>query len=134
MRLAVASYRNRSGRGGIATGLAVALVLMLTPCCEIFAALHAGGTAAGEAHSHSTSGDQHSPLPSGENCAPWFEQAFVPASDAVLPPVARAGVDDLAWPAVLAPFVTAPRLGSVVPRAGAPPLRPRYLLTQRFLL
>jgi len=132
MKRVVASFRNRNGRGGIATGLAVALVLMLTPCCEIFAALHAGGTAAGEAHSHSTSGDQHSPLPSGENCAPWFEQAFVPANDAASPPVSRIGVDDLAWPAAWP--VAQSRPGNVAPHAGAPPLRPRYLLTQRFLL
>ncbi len=132
MNLALASYRNRDSRGGIVAGLAVALVLMLTPCCEIFAALHDGGRAAGETHSHSSSGDQHSPP--GENCAPWFEQAFVPANDAVLLSTLGAGVDYLAWPAALALFVTASRLGKVVPHAGAPPQRSLYLLTQRFLL
>jgi hypothetical protein len=114
----------------MSTALAVALILLLTPCCEVFAALATAAVPAhtGTLHTHHDDGDTP---PAGEHCAPWLDQAFIPVGTAALP--APPGID--------APLpyqqsaVQYPRATSIVPHAGAPPpARAVYLLTSRFLL
>lgn len=116
------------------TVLAVTLVLLLTPCCEVFAALAVAdvpvNTDVCPANHHD--GGQAPPL--GEHCAPWLEQAFiVPGGDAVLP---SSGPSDVAaMPRHEQNSVPITRSASVVPHAGAPPpALALYLLTLRFLL
>ena len=127
------SFRSRSGQRlvrAVSTALAVALVLLLTPCCEVFAALSDAGTPANTdtLHSHHNNGDTP-----GERCAPWLEQAFIPVSDAALLSSGPSGID--ASPSYQQLSVQFPRMVSVVPHAGAPPpARAVYLLTSRFLL
>lgn len=116
------------------TVLAVALVLLLTPCCEVFAAPAVGDAPANTDVSHAHHHDDDPAPPSGEHCAPWLEQAFiVPGGDAVLPSSGTSGVD--AAPLHEQVSVPITRTASVVPHAGAPPpTRALYLLTSRFLL
>jgi hypothetical protein len=112
--------------------LAVALVLLLTPCCEVFAALSDAGVPAhmDALHAHHDDGDAP---PSGEHCAPWLEQTFMPVGDAAMLSSGPSGID--AAPPYQQPSVQFPRMASVVPHAGAPPpTRAVYLLTSRFLL
>jgi len=128
------SSRSRSGQRlvrAVSTALAVALVLLLTPCCEVFAALATAGVPAhaGTLHAHHDDGDTP---PAGEHCAPWLDQAFIPVA-AALPAPAPPGIDA---PLPYQQFaVQYPRVTSVVPHAGAPPpARAVYRLTSRFLL
>ncbi len=134
MSLVLASYRNRDSRGSVVAGLTVALVLLLTPCCEVFAALAVADVPANTDASHAHHHDDSDAPPSGEHCAPWLDQAFiVPGGDAVLPTSGPSGVD--ATPRHEQVSVRIARTASVVPHAGAPPpTRALYLLTSRFLL
>lgn len=116
------------------TVLAVTLVLLLTPCCEVFAALAVASVPANTdvcpANHHD---DGHAP-PSGEHCAPWLEQAFiVPGSDAVLSSFGPSDVAATSQHEQI--FVPITRTAGVVAHAGAPPpARALYLLTSRFRL
>lgn len=127
------SFRGRSGQcliRAVSAALAVTLVLLLTPCCEVFAALPDAGIPANTLHGHHDDGD--APL-SGEQCTPWLDLAFMSVGDAVLPSPGPSGID--APPPYLQPPVLFARMASVIPRAGAPPpARAVYLLTSRFLL
>lgn len=129
------SFLSRNGRRWVRvmnTVLAVALVLLLTPCCEVSAALPNAGVLANTdaLHTHHDDGDT---TPSGEHCAPWLEQAFMPVGDAVLPASGPTGID--AVPPYQLPSLLFPRLANIIPHAGAPPpARAVYLLTSRFLL
>ena len=129
------SLRSRSGQHlvrAVSTALAIALILLLTPCCEVFAALLDAGTPAhtGTLHTHYNDGDAPPP---GERCAPWLEQVFIPVSDAALPSSGPSGID--ASPSYQQLSVQFPRMVSVVPHAGAPPPGCAvYLLTSRLLL
>jgi hypothetical protein len=129
------SFRSRSGQcliRAVSTVLAVTLVLILTPCCEVLAALPTAGapTNADASHTHHDDGDAP---PTGEHCAPWLSQTFIPVGDAALPSPGPSGID--APPPYQPPSVPFPRMASVVPHAGAPPpARALYLLTSRFLL
>lgn len=129
------SFRSRSGQRlvrAVSTALAVALVLLLTPCCEVFAALPAAGVPAHTDAFHAHHGDGDAP-PSGEHCASWLDQAFIPLGDAVMPSSGPTGID--AAPPYQQSSVQFPRMASVDPHAGAPPPgRAVYLLTSRFLL
>lgn len=129
------SLRSRSGQHvvrGMSTVLAVALVLLLTPCCEVLAALPATGVPAHTDALHTHHDDSDVP-PSGEHCAPWLEQAFMPVGDATLPSSGPSGID--AAPPYQQPSAQFPRVATIVPHAGAPPpARAVYLLTSRFLL
>lgn len=134
MSVVLASYRNRDSRGIIVVGLAVTLALLLTPCCEVFAALAAADAPANADASHAHHHDDGHAPPSGEHCAPWLEQAFiVPGGDAVWPSSGPSGIDaPLSYKQPSAQFS---RMAGVVPHAGAPPpARALYLLTSRFLL
>lgn len=128
------SFRSRSGQRlvrAMSTAVAVALVLLLTPCCEVFAALADASTPANmdAIHAH----DDGEAPPSGEHCAPWLDQAFIPVGDSALPSSGSFSMD-APLPYQL-PSVQFPRMASVVPHAGAPPpARALYLLTSRFLL
>jgi len=116
----------------VSTALTVALILLLTPCCEVFAALAAAGTPANTDASHAHHDDADAP-PSGEHCAPWLEQVFIPVSDATSPSSGPSGMD--ASPPHMRPSMQFPQMAAVVPHAGAPPpARALYLLTSRFLL
>lgn len=130
------SFRSRSRKfrdRAVSAALVVALVLLLTPCCELFAALHQSGAPANAAAAHIPHGDEHQ-LPAGEHCAPWLEQTYMPASTLALPAVDPQGGIDAVPPAKAWPVARMLVL-KVVPRAGAPPrLRSVYLLTSRFLL
>jgi hypothetical protein len=129
------TFQSRSSQHlvrAVSTALVVALVMLLTPCCEVFAVPQAAGAPENtDTHpAHHDDGD--APL-SGEHCAPWFDQAFIPASEAALLASEVSGID--------APLpytqtsVQCPRMIRVTPRAGAPPpTRAVYLLTSRFLL
>jgi hypothetical protein len=116
----------------VSTVLVLALVLLLTPCCEIFATLPAAGAPTNTDASHTHHNDGDAP-PSGERCAPWLDQTFIPVGDAALPSSGPSGIDAaLPYPQ---PSVQFPRLARIVPHAGAPPpTRAVYLLTSRFLL
>jgi hypothetical protein len=119
----------------MSTALTFALVLLLTPCCEVFAALPDVGTPANTdtLHTHHDDDDDGDAPPLDEHCAPWLDQAFIPVGDAALPSSGPSGVD--AAPPYQQPSVQFPRITSVVPHAGAPPpARAVYLLTSRFLL
>ena len=128
------SYRSCGGQRlirAVSTALVVALFLQLTPCCEVLAALPTTGVPAttGTHHNHD---DVDAPL-SDECCAPWLDQAFIPASEAALLFPEPLGMDAPLLHGQ--PSVQFPRMASVVPRAGAPPpTRAIYLLTSRFLL
>lgn len=131
------SFRSKNGQRlvrAMSTALAVALVLLLTPCCEVFAALAIADAPAKTDVSHAHHHDDSDAPPSGEHCAPWLEQAFiVSGSDAVLPSSGPSGID--APLSYKRPSVQFPRMAGVVPHAGAPPpARALYLLTSRFLL
>ena len=99
------SIRNRSRKfrdRAVSAALVVALVLLLTPRCELFAALHQSGAPANAAAAHILHDDEHQ-LPAGEHCAPWLEQVYMPASTMVLPAVdPQGGIDAVAparvWP------------------------------------
>lgn len=131
------SFRSKNGQRlarAVSTVLAVALVLLLTPCCEVFAALAVADVPAKTDASHAHHHDDSDAPPSGEHCAPWLEQAFiVPGGDAVLPSSGPSGIDaplSYKWPSV-----QFPHMAGVIPHAGAPPpARALYLLTSRFLL
>ncbi len=129
------SFWSRSGQHvvrAVSTALAVALVLLLTPCCEVFAALATAGAPAhtGTLHTHHDDGDTP---PAGEHCAPWLDQAFIPIAAAALPASGPSGID--APQPYQQSAVQYPRVTNVVPHAGAPPpARAVYLLTSRFLL
>lgn len=130
------SFRSRSSQRlvrALSTALAVALFLLLTPCCEVFAALPAAGTPADTDALHTHHDDGNAPPP-GEHCAPWLDQTFIPpVGDAALPSSGPTGMD--AAPSYQQPSAQFPRMASVVPHAGAPPpTRAVYLLTSRFLL
>lgn len=124
------SFRSRSRQHlvrAVSTALMVALVLLLTPCCEVLAVPPANTDTH---HTHHDDGD--APL-SGEHCAPWFDQAFLLANETALLASEISGID--------APLpytrtsVQNPRIIRVAPRAGAPPpTRAVYLLISRFLL
>jgi hypothetical protein len=117
----------------VSAALVVALALLLTPCCELFAALHQSVAPASAAATHTPHDDDHQ-LPAGEHCAPWLEQVYMPASTVALPAVDPQGDIDAVAPAAAWPVARMLVL-KVVPRAGAPPrLRSVYLLTSRFLL
>ena len=116
----------------MSTALAVTLILLLTPCCEVFAALAAAGTPTNTDASHAHHDAADAP-PSGEHCAPWLEQVFIPVSDAALPSSGPIGIEAL--PPYRQPAVQFPHTASIVPHAGAPPpARAVYLLTSRLLL
>jgi hypothetical protein len=129
------SFRSRSGQRlvrAVSTALTVALVLLLAPCCEVFAALSDASTPANTntLHTHHNDGDALHP---GEHCAPWLEQAFIPVGDVTLPSSGPSGID--AAPPYQQSSVQFPRMASIVPHPGAPPPgRAVYLLTSRFLL
>ena len=129
------SFRSRSGQRlvrAVSTALAVALVLLLTPCCEVFAAPPAAGVPANTDALRTHHDDGDTP-PSGEHCAPWLEQAFIPVGDAALPSPGPSGID--AAPPYMRPSMQFPQMAVVVPHAGAPPpARALYLFTTRFLL
>jgi hypothetical protein len=129
------SFRSRSNQcliRAVSAVLAVALALLLTPCCEIFAALPDAGTPVNTDALHAHHDDGGAPPP-GEHCAPWLDQTFLPVGDAALPSSGPSGMD-APLPYQL-PSVQFPRMASVVPHAGAPPPpRAVYLLTSRFLL
>lgn len=129
------SFRSRSGQHmvrAVSTALAVTLVLLLTPCCEVFATLPATGVPANTDALHTHHDDGDAP-PSGEHCASWLDQTFMPVGDAALTSLAPSSVDSP--PPYLLPSVQFPRLTNVVPRSGAPPPgRAVYLLTSHFLL
>ena len=129
------SFRSRSGQRlvrAVSTALAIAFVLLLTPCCEVFAALPAAGVPANTDALHTHHDDGDTP-PSGEHCAPWLDQTFIPVGDAALPTSGPTGMD--APPPHQQSSVQFPRMASIVPHAGAPPpARALYLLTSRFLL
>ena len=130
------SFRSKNGRRLVratSTALAVALVLLLTPCCEVFAALAVADVPANTDASHAHHHDDGDAPPSGEHCASWLEQAFLPVGDAVLPSSGPSGID--AAPLYEQLSARIPRMASVVPHAGAPPpARALYLLTSRLLL
>src|SRR4030066_1941421 len=87
------SFRSRGGQRlvrAVSTALAVALVLLLTPCCEVFAALSDAGTPANTDTLHTHHNDGDTP---GEHCAPWLEQAFIPVGDVTLPLPGPSGID-----------------------------------------
>jgi hypothetical protein len=110
----------------------VVLVAVFTPCCEVFAALGAAGVPAHTDTPHSHQDDSDAP-PSGEHCAPWFEQAFMPVGGAALLSPGPSGMN-VPLPYQL-PTTQYLRLARIVPHAGAPPsARAVYLLTSRFLL
>ena len=129
------SIRSRSRQHlvrAVSTALMVALVLLLTPCCEVFAAPQAAGAPENTDMHPAHHDDGDAPL-SGEHCAPWFDQAFIPVNETALPASAVSGMD--------APLpytqtsVQYPHITRVAPRAGAPPpTRAVYLLISRFLL
>lgn len=129
------SFGSRSGQHlvrAVSTALVVALVLLLTPCCEVFAVLQATGAPANTDTHHTHDDDSDAPF-SGERCAPWLEQAFIPSAEAALLSSETSGID--APLLYTRPSVQYPRMASVVPHAGAPPPgRAVYLLTSRFLL
>jgi len=129
------SFRSRSGQRlvrAVSTALAVALVLLLTPCCEVSAALHQADAPVNNDALHAHHDDGDAP-PSGEHCAPWLDQAFIPVGDSALPSSGPTGMD--APPPHQQSSVQFPRMVSIVPRAGAPPpARTLYLFTSRFLL
>lgn len=127
-------FRSRHGQDlirAVSAALVFTLALLLTPCCEVFAALPDTSTPAhSEAHDHHDNGNAP---PTGEHCAPWLEQAFMPMGDAALLSPGPTGMD-APLPYRL-PAVQFPVLVGVVPHAGAPPpARAVYLLTSRFLL
>lgn len=128
-------FRNRHGQclvRAISTALLVGLVLLLTPCCEVFAALPNAGTSA-SADAHHNYHDDGNTRPAGGHCASWLNQIFVPASDAALPASAPTGID--AAPPYQRPSLQAPHpAGVVLPGGAPPPGRAVYLLTSRFLL
>lgn len=129
------SFRSRSGQylvRAVSTALVVALVLLLTPCCEVFAVPQAAGAPVNTDTHQTHHDDSDAPL-SGEHCASWLDQAFFPADEAVLLSSEPPGINA---PLLYSqPTVQFPRMVSVVPRAGAPPpMRAIYLLTSRFLL
>lgn len=132
------SFWNRSDQRlvrAISTALTFTLVLLLTPCCEVVAALPDIGTPANtDTHDpHHTHHDDGGAPSSDEHCAPWLSQTFVPAGDAALLTSAPTGID-VAPPYPL-PSLQFPRIASVAPHAGAPPpARAVYLLTSRLLL
>jgi len=135
-------FRSRSGQRlirAVSTALAVTLVLLLTPCCEVFAALPAAGVPGNTDthHTHHDNGDSHhddiGPPASGGHCATWLDQAFIPVGEAALLSSEPPGID--APLLFRQPGVQFPRVASIVPHAGAPPpTRAIYLLTSRFLL
>jgi hypothetical protein len=116
----------------MSAALAAMLVLLHAPCCDVFAAPPAVGVPADTAVTQTRHDDCGAPV-SGERCAPWLDQVFVPADDAVLSVSAPSGVDA----PLLSGHVSVPtqRMTGVVPRAGAPPpVRAVYLFTSRLLL
>ena len=116
----------------VSAALLVTLVLLLTPCCEVFAAIPISGVLANPDTQHTHHADSDVPA-SGEHCAPWLSQTLVPTGDAVLPASPPAGIG--AAPPCQLLSISFPRLASVVPHAGAPPpARAVYLLTSRLLL
>ena len=129
------SFKSRSGQHvvrAMSTALAVALVLLLTPCCEVFASLTVADVPAHNDTPHNHHDDGNAP-PSGDHCAPWVEQAFIPATDVALLSPGPSSMD-APLPYQL-PSMQYPHINRVVPHAGAPPpTRAVYLLTSRFLL
>lgn len=129
------SFRSRKGQclvRAMSAVLAVTLVLLLTPCCEIFAAAPAAGIPA-NTDAFQTGHDDCDAPPSGEHCAPCFDQAFFPVADATLSASGPSGID--VAPPNPQHSVQYPRMASIVPHAGAPPpARALYLVTSRRLL
>ena len=66
----------------MSTALTFVLALLLTPCCEVFAALPDVGTPA-NMDTHHTHHDGDAP-PAGEHCASWLDQTFIPVGDVAL--------------------------------------------------
>lgn len=129
------TYRlGRTATRGVAACLVVTLALLLTPCCEIFAALQdAGSSPAGTVpHAdHADHDDGHAPQ-SSDHCAPWLDQVFAPVSGTTEPAVLSQGAGMSVPVSVLFPTPLSWSGVKIVPHAGAPPpTRALYLLTLR---
>lgn len=124
----------RSTTRGVAACLMLTLTLLLTPCCDIFAALQAASPSPTETSSHVDHDHDHAPI-SSEHCAPWLDQAFVPTGVTTLAAVIHPGFE---LPIPISVFSSASlpdTKAKVVPHAGAPPpTRALYLLTSHLLL
>lgn len=121
----------------LAGGLALSLVLTLTPCCELVAGIFSIRQAQAAAHTHGHpdgAGHEHPPSGQPDFCQGWLEQ--LPLLVPVALPFGPDPQPEAVFSAALdARVVPPPRLLRLMPRA--PPLRrspPLYLRFVRLLI